>query len=309
MIESFNAEVSTADPMEFWFALALAIAVASYALYRALRAFSSLRLVADTPTARIRSAPQGHVELQGMARAHGELLSARLTGKPCVWYRYRIDERRSSGRNDSWVKVEEGDAERPFMLDDFSGQCLVEPRGARLRCQHRQVWFGSRRDAPPDAGSSSWGLAFGNLRRWRMTEERIHADDVLYVLGHLETPHRDSRERERLTRALLARWKADPARMRRFDRNGDGQIDLEEWEAARAEAARIAQASEQRLASTPQLAQVMAPSDRRLPFIIAAEDERSLITRLGLEAFGLTLLGVVLMVGAALALIMRLQSG
>lgn len=142
-----------------------------------------------------------------------------------------------------------------------------------------------------------------------MTEERIHADDVLYVLGHLETPHRDSRERERLTRALLARWKADPARMRRFDRNGDGQIDLEEWEAARAEAARIAQASEQRLASTPQLAQVMAPSDRRLPFIIAAEDERSLITRLGLEAFGLTLLGVVLMVGAALALIMRLQSG
>lgn len=310
MLESLTHKAAVADPVEFWIAICVAAGIAAFALYRALRAFSGLRLIADTPTARIRSAPQGHVELQGLAQPRGEPLPAPLSTRPCVWYRYRIAERRSSGRNESWVTVEQGEAEGPFLLDDGTGHCLVEPKGARLHCAHRETWYSGRRGGRPNESGDGWsGLLLGGRKRWRMSEERIQAGDFLYVLGHLETPRRDSREREQLARALLARWKADPQRLRRFDRNGDGEIDLEEWEAARAEAERLATEAEQRLAATPTLARIRAPGDRRLPFIIAADDERAMLSRLGLETLGLTLLALALTLGLILALLARLEPG
>ena len=49
------------------------------------------RLIEDTPTSRIRSAPQGFVELAGVAGVfEGEPIIAPLTQRPCCWYRYRF---------------------------------------------------------------------------------------------------------------------------------------------------------------------------------------------------------------------------
>src|SRR5690554_6778645 len=71
--------------------------------------WSRIRHLLDTPTSRIRSAAQGYVELVGVLRSGPvENLSAPLTGEPCLWWRYRIEEYRSNGKRSSWSLVERG---------------------------------------------------------------------------------------------------------------------------------------------------------------------------------------------------------
>ena len=305
MLELFAASARNADPVAFWIAALLAAGVAVLGLRRGLRAFWQLRIIVDTPTARIRSAPQGYIELQGLAHARNRLVAAPLTGSPCVWFRYRVQERRRGSRNDHWVTVEHGDAGCGFLLDDGTGRCLVDPAGAEIRCRDRQVWYSASRGGHAGA-PSGLGALFSDGRRYRMTEERIRDGEPIYLLGRFETPRRGPREQQRLTRQLLAQWKRDPQRMRVFDRDGDGEIDPQEWEAARSRAARIAARSEQRLSREPPLPVVGATGDPRHPFVISTEGERALAGRLRWYAFGGTLLGALLGAAATLALAARI---
>jgi len=295
MLDLYAQQVLALDPVGFWISALVALAAAFGITRHGLRSFWKLRLIVDTPTARIRSAAQGYVELTGIAHPHRELVAAPLTGTPCVWYRYEIEERRGSGRNASWVTVERGDAGTPFQIDDGTGRCLVEPNGAALRCRDKQVWYGHV------------GLLgqLGAQHRQRKTEERICDGEPVYVLGHLETPRRGARERQALTRHLLAQWKRDPQRMRAFDRDGDGQVDLHEWDAARAKAERLAERAEGRLSAEPPLPRVRDAGDARQPFVISTEDERSLLARLRLHAYGSAAGGLVLWVGLVYALLVR----
>ncbi|MGB5737157.1 MAG: GIDE domain-containing protein [Thiohalocapsa sp.] len=301
MLEFFAQSAADADPVGFWIGSLFAAAATFYLVRLGLDAFWKLRLVLDTPTARIRSAPQGYVELQGQAHPQRALIPARLSGTPCVWYRYRIQERRRSTKhNDNWVTIEQGDAGRPFILDDGTGRCLVDPAGASLKCRSTDVWY--------DSGTRSGtglGAFFGQQRRYRKTEERIAQLEYVYVLGHFETPRRGARERQQLTRHLLTQWKRDPERLRHFDRNGDGEIDLEEWDAARAKASQLAEQSEGRLSAEPPLSRVVKADDARQPFVVSTEDEQDLIARLRLHAFGGTLGGLLIGIGLAFALSAR----
>jgi hypothetical protein len=299
MLELFAQAAREADPVGFWISSLFAAVATVYLVRLGLAAFWKLRLVVDTPTARIRSAPQGYVELQGQAHPQRALIAARLSGTACVWFRYRIQERRRGTKhNDHWVTIEQGDAGRPFILDDGTGRCLIDPAGAALKCRNTDVWY--------DSGSSSGlGAFFGQQRRYRKTEERIAELEFVYVLGHFETPRRGVRERQRLTRHLLSQWKRDPARMQAFDRDGDGEIDLDEWDAARAKAEQLAERAEGRLSAEPPLSRVVGGGDARQPFVVSTEDERELISRLRLHAFGGTLGGLLIGIGLALALSAR----
>ena len=300
MLQFFAQAAINADPVSFWFGSLFVAAASVYIMRLGLAAFWKLRLVVDTPTARIRSAPQGYVELQGQAHPRRELIAARLTGRPCVWYRYRIQERRRSDRRETWVTIEKGDAGRPFVLDDGTGRCLIDPAKAELKCRGTDVWF--------DSGSATGtGLdrLFNQQRRYRKTEERIAEHEFVYVLGHFETPRRGVRERQQLTRHLLSQWKRDPERMRTFDRNGDGEIDLQEWEVARTQAERLAEQAENKLGAEPPLSRVVDGGDARQPFVVSTEDELELTARLRLHAFGGTVGGMLIGIGLAFAVLAR----
>jgi hypothetical protein len=308
VLESLAQSAASADAAAFWFASLVAALAAGLAMRRGLQAFWKLRLIVDTPTARIRSAPQGYVELQGQAHPLHELLSARLSGAPCVWYRYQIQERRRGGRHSTWVTIEQGDAGRAFILDDGSGRCLVDPDGAALRCRIAETWFSAHAGGSRAAPAGGIGALVEQRRRYRMTEERIADQEFVYVLGHFETPRRGERERQRLTRQLLSQWKRDARRMHAFDRNGDGQIDLAEWENARSEAERLAERAEARLSAEPPLSRVGRSDDPRQPFVVSTEDARTLAARQRLHAVSGTVLGLLLGVGVAFALWARLSA-
>lgn len=170
------------------------------------------RTVADTPTSRIASAPQGYIELVGRGRQPpGEVLASPVTGLPCLWYRYRI-ERRNGNR---WDLVESGVSSDTFGVDDGSGQVLVDPEGAEILTSRKHV-------------SRS-----GNHRK---TEWTLIEGETIYVIGEHVTlggPNAVLDKKADLG-TLLGEWKRDKAALlARFDADRDGEISLDEWERAR----------------------------------------------------------------------------
>jgi E3 Ubiquitin ligase len=226
------------DDFLFWlFTLAVAIFVGGAA---ALRSFKIARLLEDTPTSRIRSAAQGYVELTGNGLAMaGTQNVAPLTQRPCVWWRYTISKRNEGGSGKTsrnrWTTVASGTSSIPFLLDDGTGQCIVQPDGAEVIPTESTTWFGGT-PWPTMGPAKTFRLTGG--RDYRYTEDRIYEHERLYALGDFRsTASAAEPDHQAAVTGLLAMWKQDqPALLRRFDRDGDGRIDLDEWEAARIQA-------------------------------------------------------------------------
>ncbi len=170
------------------------------------------RTVADTPTSRIASAPQGYIELVGRGQQPpGDSLISPVNGLPCLWYRYRVERK----HGDRWEHVESGVSHDTFGVNDGSGQVLVDPDGAEILTSHKQV-------------STQGG--------YRKTEWTLIEGETIYVIGEHVTLGGPNAMLDKKTdlAALLAEWKQDKtALLARFDANRDGEISLEEWERAR----------------------------------------------------------------------------
>lgn len=273
----------------FWGGLSLAGTL--FCLWRARTAFIHARLIADLPTSRVRSASQGLVELAGFARAAGEPLSAPLSGRPCLWWRYRIERYRSGRRGNSWVTVEKGASGAPLKLDDGSGRCLILPDGGEVRSHRVKRWTGYQRRPPAGDQDSGRSLLGGMLgQRYRYTEEVIADGDPLYALGHFETD-----DGGRLTDAsslqgdILRTWKQHryPTLVAAYDRDGDGALDTTEWEAVRAAARREARAEQRRRGRQPAEHRLRKPED--LPLLISTLPESRLGRSLRWRALGFAL--------------------
>jgi hypothetical protein len=270
-----------ADPSDFGFWLAtLGVAVIGGAWF-AFRWLHIARMLEDTPTSRIRSAAQGYVELVGRA---GPLAGARnlapLTQRPCVWWRYRIQRRTGSAANGKqrakWQTVNSGRSEQPFLLDDGTGECIVQPTGAEVLTSENTTWYG---DMPWPTEAPGRRPFFGEPE-YRYYEERIYEHEQVHVLGQFRT-HSGlaNRDRDADVAALLTEWKQDQAALlQRFDADGDGRVSLAEWEQARA-AARNA-VTRQHLEQPVQPAlHAVGPPDGRQLFLIAAYPEQALARR------------------------------
>ncbi len=170
------------------------------------------RTVADTPTSRIASAPQGYIEIVGRGKQPpGASLVSPLTGLPCLWYRFRVER-----QNDNhWEYVSSGISTDTFGVDDGSGRILIDPEGAEIITPHKRV-------------SSSGD--------YRTTEWTLIEGETIYVIGEhitLGGPGAVFDKKADLS-ALLTEWKQNkPDLLERFDANRDGEISLEEWEHVR----------------------------------------------------------------------------
>ncbi len=83
------------------------------------------RLIADTPTSKIRSMAMGLVEVTG-AVSPRSAAEAPFSGKPCVFWKVDISTR---GRN-GWTVIHRETSSQPFYLRDETGLALVFPQGA-----------------------------------------------------------------------------------------------------------------------------------------------------------------------------------
>jgi len=269
------------------------------AIAAAVMGFSGLRRsrqIEDVPTARVRSAHQGYVELIGLARMmDGEPIVAPLSRTPCCWYRYKVERR--SGKD--WRLVESGSSDGIFGLRDETGDCVIDPEGAEVTTRHQRSWsedagswgghaiharlpsLGKTADMVVDiSGKVLDGLSAG-VGPYRYTEAVIMDGDPLYVIGQFRTlgaGDQGSTLRE-LTGAVLREWKQRPDTLReRFDSNRDGKIDLDEWERARQAARREAGREHAENLKRGQLHTLSKPKDGRF-FLLSNLKEFGLLRR------------------------------
>ena len=239
-------------------------------MYMFFRRWKQRRLLEDTPAAHIRSAPQGYVKLSGRARSvDGKSLHAPLTGRNCVWWSYRIEQRGRNSRPAILWGNDCGSSDRRFLLVEQGDQCLVDPDGADIEPSDRKVWYGNSPDEIPPALLG--GIAFGFGQSYRYVEAIVTEDAELSVLGEFRADAgtvTNSIDDE--AAALLNRWKQNQsALIARFDANHDGRIDAAEWEAARAAA--LEEAQRNKLQQAPQARVcVLAKPWGHQPFLIAA---------------------------------------
>lgn len=304
MGESLLGQLRALGPVEFWIWIIVAALAAVTGLHAAFRHLRLARILEDVPTARIRSAPQGYVELQGIGRAlDGPPIVAPLTRTSCTWWSYRVEER-ASGRKNRWRTVAQETSEELFALDDDTGRCIVDPDGAEVYPMVTRRWYGATATPSPHARRRARRFGRG---RFRYTEKRMHAGDPLYGIGEFRTPRApDHGTFDTDVAALLRSWKRDRARLAaRFDANRDGHIDLVEWEAARHAARAEVRRQRRELDAAPRLSVLGAPRDGR-PFLLGALPQPDLARRLrrraavALVAFALGTVSLALLLGTRL---------
>lgn len=220
-----------------------------------LAAHKRYHLIADTPTSRIATAAQGYVELVGRSELHpGSPPLGYLSGPPCVWYQYAVQDRRKG-------LIERDCSDETFLLADGSGSCIIDPEGAEVITSHKRAWQQGDR---------------------RYEIEYLAPGDTLYALGELATLGITSAlldKRDEVS-GLLKEWKQDPASLlARFDSNGDGQVDQTEWERVREAADREIVKLHHEIQPPAGIHLLQAPKDGR-PFLLANKDPAGLARHL-----------------------------
>ena len=268
------------DPGHFWLFAAAIWAVSIGAFFAGWRYFRRLQAVAGTPKSLIRSAAQGYVELSGISRLMpGEPILAPLSHMRCVWWSYRIEEYVNSGRSSRWQAVKSETSGELFLVQDETGQCVVDPDKAAVYPSAKDVWYGDSEIPEGGPGLGRLGVA----SRYRYKEERMQDGDPLYALGYFHTQGPVSAgDIDEEVRQQLAAWKKDQAWLiQHFDTNHDGQIDQQEWEAARQEARRLVLEQERDNLKRPPVNVLSRPPDGR-DFILSTVPQQKLETRLRL---------------------------
>jgi len=144
------------------------------------------------------------------------------------------------------------------------------------------VWYGATPwpVAAPLVGEGSLGSSV--REDYRYTERFILPGQPLYAIGRFRTVRAtELGSVADITRDLLNEWKQDRHALLTagFDTNGDGEIDLEEWQMVRREAKKEAERIYRKRLQEPELHRLEKPRDENLPFLLAIEPQKRLIRR------------------------------
>jgi hypothetical protein len=111
----------------------------------------------------------------------------------------------------------------------------------------------------------------------RYTEWTLMREEQIYALGQFETKSGGGLDidRDEAIKALLAEWKRNPQELlKRFDLDGNGELDLKEWELARAQARREVNRMANEAAASPGINIMHRPEDGRLFLISSLPPEK-----------------------------------
>jgi hypothetical protein len=251
-----------ANDKKIWL-LVLAI-VAGISFFAWASTFKRARTIADIATSRIASAAQGYVEIYGRASVASEnLITSPLSGIACVWFRYWVYTKDNSDRE--WREISSGVSDATFEIKDSTGSCVIDPDYAEvIAAEHRVSYQGS----------------------YKHVEELLFAGSI-YVLGEFSTiggANSVLNLKEDVS-FLLAEWKKDPVNLKkRFDLDGDGKVDLQEWELARRAAIREVELQHREIRKETGVHIMRAPRDNRL-FLISSLSPQKLRQRYILWSF------------------------
>jgi len=304
-------------------ALALG-AIGVLMLWHALRRFRLVRLAQDTARSKAASAPQGLVELQGIAWPNGEDTRRSAAGVEVVYHALKVQRERSrrSGkdRRKEWVTVARKDFAPPFFLVDATGLVSVDPGGAELELisDRTRTWDSLNQDErarvleatggesiagfPPS--ESMFGLFASNFR---IVESEIRVGSSIYARGDFRTAE-GARESLRLRGLSQFHGRIFDSSTREQKRIAEALGDDRDGERSALEAIEglyDAAASDRDAARTSESEAVAFPLHGRLSastqhqLFIADRHEEHLVKGLGLAVY-LQFAGGVLLIAAGL---------
>lgn len=281
--DSLQAWVLNLPLDKFYLFLLLSIIGSVAGFFFAFVFFRRARIIEDTPTSKIRSAAQGYVELAGRGQLiEGDPIIAPLTTTPCTWYRYKVERLHDKHT----TTVASGTSEELFALVGPTGRCVIDPDGAAVTCKTKKVWFEysypSRR-----VGNKSVGILGWLGSRYRYTEERMHPGETLYAIGMFmsvgagaEGFNTDAEVRE-----VLQLWKKNrKALLKHFDANGDGDLDMQEWEAVRKAAYHRVRKEQSKRSVEPPTHIMKKPQYDNRPYLLSVYPQDELVKRYKLKA-------------------------
>ena len=186
------------------------------------------------------------------------LIKSPLSGIACIWFRYKVYSKDNHDRE--WRELSSGVSDTTFEITDSTGKCQVDPDDAEV--------------VSPDKRVSYQGV-------YKHVEELLFAGGSIYVLGEFTTvggANSVLSVREDVS-DLLSEWKKDTTQLKkRFDLDGNGEIDMQEWELARKAAIREVEKQHREIRAESGVHVIRAPRDRRL-FLISSMSPQKLRQR------------------------------
>jgi hypothetical protein len=256
--------------LEFWLGTAVVSAIALYLFWRMACWYQHARQIENIPTARVRSAPQGYIELVGAAKMmEGPAVFSPLSHIRCVWYSYKIEEKvreyhGKDGFRTRWRVVKQDTSEEIFSLEDDTGECAIDPDHAQVITRDKQVWY--KHDAVPPRRYTEWTIIEG---------------EPLYVMGLFKSvaTAEDQTIRQQVSQKLRE-WKHDQSQLlQHYDTDRDGSISETEWQQARRDAEVAVKRDIGQRAKMKQLSIMRNSPHKSQPFIISTVPEQELISR------------------------------
>ncbi len=205
-----------------------------------------INLLNKISTSNVSSVAEGLVELKGRAQWKDPLYSP-LSGAPCVYHSCSIEMWRKGKEKGParWVPVYlKQSGELPFYLEDGSGRILIDPKGSSMVIEQLSENIISANELTPemhkllDGETSSLVKVARPLIRanvpYRVNEFIVKTGQELYVFGTAaQNPEVEEarRKSKRGFSEVIKKIKKSPELLSRFDANGDGAVDMGEWEA------------------------------------------------------------------------------
>lgn len=157
--------------------------------------YGEYSLIRNTPTATVRSAPMGRVEVKGISEPLNseQLLQSPFAREPCLAYECEVEEYESDDDGGHWTTVYTNRETRPFFLRDDTGKLVVEAQNAewflgdydyRNKFLENQAPEHIRTFVEREIDSDrllDFDLVTGD--RLRFSENYISPERELYVLG------------------------------------------------------------------------------------------------------------------------------
>jgi len=118
-------------------------------------------------------------------------LESPLSGKPCVYYKFKVEECRGSGRGARWVTIVDDEKYKKFEINDGSGYAIIDMNDSELNFKtDRKTRSGFLEKATPEMekalqkyGKSKDGWMFEKTIKYK--ETFLEEGDELYVLGEV----------------------------------------------------------------------------------------------------------------------------
>ena len=304
MFSWLEYELHQLDRLEYNLLLIIVSAISIGFLYSGYQVYRRFRIMSGTATSKIRSAPQGYVELKGVGEwMPGDSIHSPFSGRRCLWYQCTLDRRKRSKKRTSWTNISNQVSDQLFHLVDETGKCVIDPENAHVVPEVEKQWFGDSMDAKANLPESSFSFS---QKSYRFTEKIITPATEIYLLGNFQTKRHVPAESfvESETKALILEWKLKPAKyLSKFNHDANDIIQDREWNAIRQAARRQVLATLTRQNEAQNLMSKPAHTDQ--PYILSATPEEKLLKKKKWKAIFAFLVGFTLVGGILFCLSAR----